>query len=121
MLKKISLIIMILFYIAAGINHFWHPAGYYSIIPPYLPHPHMINIIAGIAEICGGLLLIFPATRKFAAYGIIAMLIAFMPAHIYMIQEGGILAPLWVAWLRIPLQAVLIWWAWANTKNADDR
>ncbi len=119
MLKKISLVIMIIFYIGAGINHFWHPAGYYSIIPPYLPDHYLINILAGIAEIGGGLLLIFPATRKFAAYGIIAMLIAFLPAHIYMIQEGGCMgpkpalcAPLWLAWLRLPVQAVLIWWAW---------
>ena len=113
MLKKISLVIMIIFYIGAGINHFWHPAGYYSIIPPYLPDHYLINILAGIAEIGGGLLLIFPATRKFAAYGIIVMLIAFMPAHIYMIQQGGIIAPLWLAWLRLPVQGLLIWWAYS--------
>lgn len=121
MLKKISLILIILLYIGAGINHFWHPDFYYSIIPPYLPNPYLINIVAGISEITLGILLIFPGTRKFASYMIIAMLIVFISVHVYMIQKGGcmderVCIPLWEAWLRIFLQPVLIFWAWWHTK-----
>jgi uncharacterized membrane protein len=122
MIKKISLALLIILYIGAGINHFWHPQGYLTIIPPYLPAHELINILAGIAEICLGILLIFPTTRKFAAYGIVLMLIAFIPAHIYMIQIGGcagkeICIPLWAAWFRlIPLQFILMWWAWWHRK-----
>ena len=124
MLRRVSLFLLILLYIGAGINHFWHPAGYYSIIPPYLPDPYLINILAGIAELLLGTMFIFPRTRRLAAYGIITMLIAFIPAHVYMIQKGGCMGPkpalcisLWLAWIRLfPLQFILMWWAWANRR-----
>lgn len=118
MFKKISLVLLIILYAGAGINHFMHPTGYYSIIPPYLPNHYLINILAGIAEISCAVLLMIPATRKLGAYLVIAMLIAFIPAHIYMIQKGGcmgieICIPMWGAWLRLfPLQFILIAWAW---------
>lgn len=121
MLKKISLLVLILLYIGAGINHFWHPDFYYSIIPPYLSNPFLINIAAGISEIVLGVLLIFSNTRKFAVYMIIAMLIAFIPVHVYMIQKGGcmneqVCIALWEAWLRLFLQPILILWVWGHRK-----
>ena len=122
MIKKISLILLIILYAGAGINHFIHPEGYYTIIPPYLPNHYLINILAGIAEIICAVLLLIPATRKLGAYLVIAMLIAFIPAHIYMIQKGGcmgkeICIPSWGAWLRLfPLQFILIAWAWWHRK-----
>jgi len=122
MVKRISLIIMIVFYAGAGINHFVHPANYLKIIPPYLPYPQWINYLSGAAEIIASILLIFSATRKAAAYLIITLLIFFIPAHIYMIQTGwcissGYCFPQWAIWLRLfPLQFVLIWWAWWHRK-----
>lgn len=122
MRKRISLIIMIVFYIVAGINHFRNPAAYYRIIPDYVPNPYLINIVSGIAEIGLAILLIFPLTRKIAAYGIILMLLAFIPAHIEMIKNGWCFnpdycLPAWATWLRLfPLQFLLIWWAWSNRK-----
>ena len=122
MKKKASLVIMTVFYIAAGINHFLSPATYYTIIPAYLPDPFLINIASGIAEIVLALLLIFPKTRMMAAYGIIILLVAFIPAHIVMIQKGfclsnGYCLPVWATWLRLfPLQFLLMWWAWKNRK-----
>ncbi|HUZ59575.1 MAG TPA: hypothetical protein VMU83_12410 [Hanamia sp.] len=40
MLKRISFLLLILLYIGAGINHFWHPDFYFAIIPSYLPNPY---------------------------------------------------------------------------------
>ncbi|MEO6230082.1 MAG: DoxX family membrane protein [Ferruginibacter sp.] len=122
MIKKASLYGMIILYLAAGVNHFVHPDFYIKIIPGYLPEPVLINIAAGIAELILGSLLIFKYTRKFAAFGIILMLVAFIPAHICMIQKSGcntgkICWPLLIAWIRlIPFQFLLIWWAWINRK-----
>ncbi len=122
MLKKISLIIIPVFYIAAGINHFRSPDSYYKIIPGYLPYPVFINVFSGIAEIILGLLFIFPKTRTIAAYGIIALLIAFIPAHIVMIQNGfclgnGYCLPDWATWVRLfPLQFLLMLWVWKYRK-----
>jgi len=108
---------MSIFYLLAGVNHFRNPVSYYAIIPPYLPYPHLINVLSGIAEIFFALLLLNRATRKFACYGIIAMLIAFIPAHIYMIRAGfcagNFCLPGWALWTRLlVLQPLLIAWAW---------
>jgi uncharacterized membrane protein len=119
-LKKISLVILVAGYLAAGINHFRVPAFYISIIPAYLPYPEILNTLAGICEITFALLLIFAPTRKIAAWAIVLMLIAFLPVHISMLSgdtyAGAILVkPLW-AWLRLLLQPVLIAWAWWQGK-----
>jgi uncharacterized membrane protein len=122
MIKKISFILLIVLYAAAGINHFVQQRFYYPMFPPYLPNPVLLNILAGVAEVVAAALLIFPATRKFGAYLIIATLIAFIPAHIYMIQMGGCMSkdiciPTWAAWVRLfPFQFVLMWWAWSQRK-----
>jgi len=120
--KKISLIVLIIGYIAAGINHFRVPEFYIAIIPHYIPYPQLMNVLAGIFEILFGLGLIFTPTRKLAAWGIVLLLIAFTPVHISMITEAPFkveaktINPL-LAWLRLALQPVLIAWAWWHTKD----
>jgi uncharacterized membrane protein len=122
MIKKICFILLIILYAAAGINHFVHKDFYYSIIPPYLPNPVFINYAAAVVEMLAALLLLFPSSRKFAAYLIIAMLFAFIPSHVYMIQKSGCLGeqiciPLWIAWIRLfPVQFILMCWAWWQRK-----
>jgi uncharacterized membrane protein len=117
-LKRCCLVLMIVLFITAGINHFIHPEVYYSIIPPYLPFPRFINMASGASEIILGVLLIFLTTRKAAANGIVILLALFIPAHIYMIQKGGYMSetmcvPEWVAWVRLfPVQLMLMGWAW---------
>ncbi len=122
MIKKISLVLLIALYATAGINHFIHQAFYYPMFPSYLPNPVLLNILAGVAEVIGALLLVFSSTRTFGIYLIIATLIAFIPVHIYMIQMGGCMSkdiciPTWAAWIRLfPLQFLLMWWAWCHRK-----
>ena len=109
---------MALLYIAAGINHFIHPGLYMKIMPPWLPWHSGLVFLSGVAEIICGLLLLIPATRRFGAYCTIALLIAVFPANIQMMldyQRAG--DPLlWIAVLRLPLQLLLIWWAYTFTK-----
>jgi uncharacterized membrane protein len=121
-IKNILLVVMIIAYILAGTNHFKSPGGYIKIIPPYLSYPAVLNILAGVFEIAFGVMLMFPATRPFAAWGIVLMLIAFMPAHIYMIQKapmkmGGLTITPLIAWARIPFQFLFAAWAWWYTKK----
>ena len=120
-IKKISLVLLVIGYIAAGMNHFRVPAFYIGIIPHYLPYPVILNTLAGICEIAFGLMLIFKPTRKIAAWGIVLMLIAFLPVHIAMLGghtevSGKSVTPL-LAWARLFLQPVLISWAWWHTKE----
>lgn len=116
--SRINLIVLVVFYAGAGINHFWHPLSYQVIIPPYLPFHVFLVKVSGLIEIILGLLFLFQAYRKIAAIFIIALLVIFIPVHVYMINMGGcstphICIPQWLAWFRLfPLQFILIWWAW---------
>jgi uncharacterized membrane protein len=118
MLKKISLIILIIGYVAAGVNHFIHPDGYIKIIPHYLPYPEVLNYIAGFCEVIFGVMLIFPVTRNLGIIFLILMLAAFLPVHITMLQQaplkvGNLLLTPLIAWIRLLLQPVLmLWLAW---------
>lgn len=105
---------MALLYIGAGINHFRKPGMYIKIIPPIFQNPKLINILSGAAEIILGILLTIPATTFFAAWGIIALLIAIFPANLYMFQnkKAGFGLPRWILFVRLPLQIVLIYWAY---------
>lgn len=124
MLKKVSLVVQAVAYTLAGLNHFRVPAMYVAAIPSYFPQPRLLNILAGIAEIVLGVMLMLPATRRLAAWGIILMLIAFLPVHIDWIIHAPVMlgnttiSP-FVAWLRIPLQVLLILWAWWYTKDEN--
>lgn len=122
-MKPALLYLMVAFYLFAGSNHFWNAQFYTPLIPPYLvKFTNLINIVSGVAEIVLAIGLIFPATRTMAAYGIIAMLIAFIPAHIYMIQLGNFklgkfeMTPL-IGWVRLlVIHPILIGWAWWISK-----
>ena len=111
-----------LIYILAGINHFRSTAGYSEIMPDWIPAHQFLIYLSGFLELILGALLLFKQTRKAAAWLIILMLLAFMPAHIYMIQKAPFLlgkieiTPL-IAWIRIPFQVFFIWWAWIYTRK----
>ena len=108
---------MALFYIAAGINHFVMPKMYLRIMPPYVPYHKFMVALSGIIEILLGIGLLFSLTRELAAWGIIVLLIAIFPANVEQLRskKASMKLPLWVIILRLPLQLVLIWWAWLYT------
>jgi uncharacterized membrane protein len=118
-------IVLAILFIAAGALHFLIPQFYVAIVPPYLPAPLALVYISGFFEILGGIGLLAPANfngipaRSIAAWGLVGLLIAVMPANIYMVTEHAQFAsiPLWALWLRLPLQLPLIWWAWLYTRN----
>ena len=122
MIKKASFSILVVFFILAGFNHFRDPGFYLPLIPEYLPFPEVINYLSGALEILLGVGLISKFSRKWAVYGIIAMLVAFLPSHIYFIEkggclEGGLCVPLWVAWVRlVVIHPLLIAWVWYHRK-----
>jgi uncharacterized membrane protein len=120
-LKKISLVVLVLFYLVAGVNHFRDPVSYIKMIPGYLPYPKILSLLAGFFEMLLALLLIFKKSRVIAAWGIILMLIAFLPVHIKMVQDapfmlGTLKVTPFIAWIRlVVLQPLLILWAWWYT------
>lgn len=111
------LYIMAFIFILAGINHFRSPRMYQKIIPTYFSNPKLLNILSGIAEIILGIALVIPLLSSYAAWGIIALLIAVFPTHIYMYQNEKVRMglPKWVLLFRMPLQLGLILWGYQYT------
>lgn len=118
-MQSLSLYGMALLYLLAGINHFWHPRIYERIVPSYLPAHLTLVYISGICEILFALLLLPERTRSLAAWLIIALLIAVFPANIQMtVDYYRRHSPYtWLTILRLPLQLLLIAWAWQFTKR----
>jgi len=106
-------------YVAAGINHFVHPVPYIKIIPPQLPFPWMLVKISGAFEIILGILLVIQRTRRLAAAGIILLLVAVFPANIQMMINyyKNDNPYLWVTILRLPVQLLLIYFAYVYTRK----
>jgi uncharacterized membrane protein len=120
-MRKIALYLLSFLFVLAGIYHFTNPAPFVKIVPSFLPAPLAIVYISGICEIVFGTMLQFHRTRNAGAWLIILLLIAVFPANIKMAvdfyeQHNPYL---WAALLRLPLQFVLIWWAWHYTDSGS--
>ncbi|HEV8320402.1 MAG TPA: DoxX family membrane protein [Myxococcota bacterium] len=104
-----------LFMVGSGINHFWAPGAYVAMMPAILPWPLGLVYVSGAFEILGGLGLILRATRRPAAVGLIALLLAVFPANVNMavnhLPLAGHVLPAWALWARLPFQALFIVWA----------
>ena len=121
-MRKYFRILMGLLFILAGLNHFINPGWYLPMIPPYLPLPGVLNFLSGLLEVILGAGLFTSQYRKISAYGIIALMIAFVPAHIHHIQMDGcvseqICIPVWAAWVRFLVgQPFIMLWAYLCRK-----
>lgn len=120
--KQVLLWLMGLVYLSAGIMHFANSAFFVRIVPDYLPWHLGLVYLSGVCEIALGVLVWLPATRGLAAWGIIALLIAVFPANINMLvhripMQEGMPPNVLALWLRLPLQGVLIAWAWWYTRS----
>lgn len=109
------LYVMATLYIAAGINHFLKPKMYLRIMPIYLPNHKLLVFLSGIAEIFLGIMLCIPLAKNISLIFIIIMLIVFLLVHFYMLSSKKASAglPKWLLILRIPIQFLLIYWAYS--------
>ncbi len=113
-MKKVSIILISLLYIVAGLYHFINPGFYVKIMPRYIPFHLFFVYATGVIEIVLGILVLIKKYQKKAAWAIVLMLIAFLPVHIQMLKDAWISLNIKfiVAFLRLPLQFVLIYWTW---------
>ena len=123
-MKTALRVLLALFFIGAGVNHFLKTGFYLRMMPPYVPFHLAMVQISGVAEIVLSLLLLVPATSAIAAWGLIALLVAVFPANLQMalhpetFPEFGRIG----LWLRLPLQAVMIAWSyWYTGWNSGAR
>ncbi|MEP2278369.1 MauE/DoxX family redox-associated membrane protein [Maribacter sp.] len=105
-------------YIFAGIMHFIRPKVYLRIMPRYLPAHKTLVLLSGVAEVLLGMGLFFKETKDLSIYGIIAMLAVFLLVHFYMLSSKKASAgvPKWLLFLRLPIQFILMYWAFIYLK-----
>lgn len=111
--------------ISIGVMHFVNPAPFVAIMPAFLPWHLELVWISGAFEIALGAGVLLPATRRASAWGLVALYLAVFPANINMAVNGisppgGPDIPSWLAWGRLPLQLVLIAWAYWYTRAEPD-
>lgn len=102
--------LLALFFVSAGVLHFIRPRTFIDLTPEYLPKRKEIVYASGAFEILGGLGLLLPFTRKFAAKGLVTLLYAVLPTNFpTAISEATTQRfPKWLLWARLPLQFALI-------------
>ena len=105
--------IVALVFLLAAVPHFTATATEASLIPGFFPRRRELVLLTGVAEIAGALGLLIPRTRRLAAWGLVALLIAIFPANVnhavQNLQPGGILNSRVYQWARLPFQALFIW------------
>ena len=101
-------------FLFAGTMHFLKPRPYVAIVPDALPRKREIVFASGVAELAGGAGVLIPTTRRLAGWWLIATLLAIFPANVNMAVNAGRFKaiPAWALWARLPVQALLIAWAW---------
>ncbi len=113
---NLAMLIMLCF---TALGHFLFPKGMSLMIPQFFPFKKALVYLTSLAEVILGLALLFPSSRPFAGYGLIAFFILIVPANIYAaihhldIEKGTYTGPgPEYLWFRIPMQLFLIGWVY---------
>ena len=120
--SRAALAFIFLWFFLGGIAHFVFTEAEMRIVPPYIPWPRGAVLVSGVFELLGAVGLLWPPTRRAAAWGLFALTLAVTPAHIYMLQQPGLFhaVPYWALVLRLPLQvALLALIAWIALRPVD--
>jgi uncharacterized membrane protein len=114
MIRFLVRILLAALFLFAGTVHLRDPALFMPVMPPVIPFPMACIIISGVFELLGGLGLLVPirSIQFLTGWGLTLLLLAVFPANIYMavahIKVHGFPAHAWMAWARLPLQAVFM-------------
>ncbi|MCB9664367.1 MAG: DoxX family protein [Alphaproteobacteria bacterium] len=98
---------------AVGVLHFTHAHVFLLMMPPWLPWHLELVWLSGAFEILGAVGLLVPRTRRVAAWGLLALLVAVFPANVHM-AVAGVELPVDALpqseagrWIRLPFQLVI--------------
>jgi uncharacterized membrane protein len=108
------------FFVGAGVNHFVNPRFYEAIVPPPLTDQSKLVVQAsGVAELIGGVGVLLPFARRISGLWLVALLAAVFPANLHMAlsPEKFKQIPRWALLARLPLQPLMMLWAWKATRR----
>jgi uncharacterized membrane protein len=102
-----------------SLGHFAFAQGMMLMLPEWLPFRRGWVYLTGVLEMGAAAGLLWPAVRPFAAWGLLAFLVAVLPANIHAArthldyQRGQPTGPgPRYLWFRVPLQALFMAWTW---------
>ena len=111
---RVGLAAMFLFTAVAHFNAMRHDLA--RMMPPGIPSPMGMVYFTGLCEIAGAIGLLVPRTRPVAAWALIVLLLAILPANVHAARAGLTLGgkPVTAVAPRIAIQVVfigLVWWS----------
>jgi len=116
-IKRILTVLFAVLLIVGGVNHFLNPGIYLPFIPAVLP-ALLIIYLSGLIEVVLGVGALVPATRSLATQGILILMIIFLPLHVVdVFKDNPAIGSHQAAIIRLPIQFVLIAWAWFISKK----
>ena len=120
MAKKILAYFFAAILILSGVMHVVKPEAYAAMIPSFIPEI-VANILAAIAEIVIGVMLIIPRYRRLGGLGFALLMVAFLPIHIWdLVRDDPAIGSFMGAVIRLIIQFGLIWagwWIWKEGKK----
>ena len=98
-------------FLASGIFHLVNPSGFLFLLPDWAPEPILLIYLSGVAEIIAAVGLLLRQT--WAPIFTALVLLAVWPANWWFAIDALSTNPdiALAAWLRLPLQIPLIWFA----------
>jgi len=111
-LTKVGPKIVIGAFLVSGTLHLIVPAQFLPLLPDWTPYPLALVFFSGVAELVAAIGLI--AKLRWAPVFTALVLLAVWPANWWAAIEATInaeIATAVIAWLRLPLQLLLIYWA----------
>ena len=102
----------------AGVSHFTLLDSFRAHLPSWLPFRDPMVYATGVIEVVGGLALFVRRYRTRVGLAVAAYLVLVFPANVY-VAVAGVDVPGspdgWYHWVRLPLQALFVWWALRST------
>ena len=116
--QHVALWFVFFWFLLGGIAHFAFTDLEARIVPPQIPDAPDVVLLTGLLELLGAVGLLIPWTRRAAGWGLFVLTQAVTPANVYMlrIHDEFPHIPVWLLWLRLPLQLVLLWLIWWGSR-----
>lgn len=112
-LKVILRVLLSIFMIWGGIQHFVNPDFYLCFIPDFISFKLPVIYLSGIVEMALGSMLLVKRFSLLGAWGVFLLMLAFLPIHIWDIfRENPAMGSHDAALIRAPFQLIFILWAW---------
>jgi uncharacterized membrane protein len=109
---RIGALIVAAMFLASGVLHLVNPSAFMWLMPPWLPYQTELIVLSGVMEIAAAIGLILK--QRWAPMLTVVTLLAVWPANWWFAIDSLTSNPeiALIAWLRLPLQIPLLYWAW---------